>query len=47
MGLVHLAVARAGGATIHREMRYGDIGREAVRLESVRSALEMLAEALQ
>ncbi len=47
VGLVHLAVARAGGATIHREMRYGDIGREAVRLESVRSALEMLAEALQ
>jgi nicotinamide-nucleotide amidase len=46
VGLVHFAVARAGGPTIHREMRFGDIGREAVRLESVRVALEMLAEAL-
>jgi len=46
VGLVHFAVARAGRPTIHREMRFGDIGREAVRLESVRTALEMLAEAL-
>ena len=46
VGLVHFAVARVGGPTIHREMRFGDIGREAVRLESVRTALEMLAEAL-
>ena len=37
---------RRGEATRHREMSYGDIGREAVRLESVRTALEMLAEAL-
>ena len=47
VGLVHLAVARGGRPTSHREMRFGDIGREAVRLESVRVALEMLAEALQ
>jgi nicotinamide-nucleotide amidase len=46
VGLVHLAVARAGFPTVHREMRYGDIGREEVRLESVRTALEMLAEGL-
>ena len=46
VGLVHIAVARRGEATRHREMSYGDIGREAVRLESVRTALEMLAEAL-
>jgi len=46
VGLVHFAVARAGRLTIHQEMRYGDIGREAVRLEAVRTALEMLAEAL-
>jgi len=46
VGLVHFAVARRGKATRHREMRFGDIGRESVRLESVRKALEMLAEAL-
>jgi nicotinamide-nucleotide amidase len=46
VGLVHIAVTRRGETTRHREMRYGDIGREAVRLESVRTALEMLAEAL-
>ena len=46
VGLVHFAVARAGRPSIHREMRFGDIGREAVRLESVRTALEMLVEAL-
>jgi nicotinamide-nucleotide amidase len=44
VGLVHLAVARAGRETLHREMRYGDIGRSAVRLATVRTALEMLSE---
>lgn len=46
VGLVHFAVARAGRPTIHQEMRFGDIGREQVRLQSVRTALELLAEAL-
>ena len=44
VGLVHLAAARKGRETLHREMRYGDIGRNAVRLATVRTALEMLAE---
>jgi nicotinamide-nucleotide amidase len=44
VGLVHLAAARKGRETLHREMRYGDIGRSAVRLATVRTALEMLAE---
>ncbi len=44
VGLVHLAAARTGHPTIHREMRYGDIGRSAVRLATVRTALEMLIE---
>lgn len=44
VGLVHLAAARTGHATLHREMRYGDIGRSAVRLATVRTALEMLME---
>jgi nicotinamide-nucleotide amidase len=46
VGLVHFAAARTGRATLHQEMRFGDIGREAVRLASVRVALELLAEAL-
>jgi nicotinamide-nucleotide amidase len=46
VGLVHFAVARRGAPTVHREMRFGEIGREAVRLESVRMALLMLAGAL-
>ncbi|KNY17747.1 damage-inducible protein CinA [Shinella sp. SUS2] len=44
VGLVHLAAARRGHATLHREMRYGDIGRSAVRLATVRTALDMLIE---
>lgn len=44
VGLVHLAAARTGHETLHREMRYGDIGRSAVRLATVRTALEMLIE---
>lgn len=44
VGLVHLAAARKGHETLHREMRYGDIGRSAVRLATVRTALEMLIE---
>jgi nicotinamide-nucleotide amidase len=31
---------------LHREMRFGPIGRQAIRLASVRTALELLAEAL-
>ena len=44
VGLVHLAAARRGHATLHREMRYGNIGRSAVRLATVRTALDMLIE---
>jgi len=46
VGLVHFAAARVGRPTLTREMRFGDIGREAVRLASVRVALELLAEVL-
>ena len=41
VGLVHIAAAR-GEKIIHRECRFGDIGRSAVRLASVEAALEML-----
>ena len=47
VGLVHIAVARAGEATLHRECRFGDIGRSAIRLASVAAALEMLERLLK
>lgn len=43
VGLVHLAAKARNGALIHHEMRYGDIGRDKVRLATVQTALEMLA----
>jgi nicotinamide-nucleotide amidase len=45
-GLVHFACARRGEVAMHREEHFGDIGRGAVRVEAVRVALEMMAEAL-
>jgi len=42
VGLVHLAAKARNGALIHHEMRYGDIGRDKVRLATVKKALEML-----
>ena len=44
VGLVHCAAARIGFPTAHRELRLGDIGREQVRLETVRVAVEMAYE---
>jgi nicotinamide-nucleotide amidase len=46
VGLVHIAAARAGEATLHRECRFGDIGRAQVRLRSVETALQMLSSLL-
>ena len=46
VGLVHLAAARKGGATLHKECRFGAIGRDQVRLESVEAALALLRQAL-
>jgi len=46
VGLVHITAARAGEASLHRECRFGDIGRSQVRLKSVETALEMLAQLL-
>lgn len=43
VGLVHFAAAGPAGL-IHVERRFGDIGREAVRLDSVRVALELLLD---
>ena len=43
VGLVHFAAAR-DGRLVHREMRFGDIGRGEVRRQSVGVALDLLAE---
>lgn len=43
VGLVHFAAAGPAGL-IHLERRFGDIGREAVRADSVRVALELLLD---
>ena len=45
VGLVHLAAMR-GEQIVQRECRFGDIGRSEVRLNSVETALEMLAALL-
>jgi nicotinamide-nucleotide amidase len=47
VGLVHLAAARTGGPTLHQECRFGDIGRDLVRVKSVEVALALLWRALQ
>ncbi len=47
VGLVHLAVSiatEAGFETVHREMRFGDIGREKIRSATINSALELVLE---
>jgi nicotinamide-nucleotide amidase len=41
---VHFAVAARDGRILHRECRFGAIGRSAVRARSVVEALRMLTE---
>ncbi|MDK1376692.1 MULTISPECIES: CinA family protein [unclassified Sinorhizobium] len=42
VGLVYFAAASRNGATLHKEMRYGDVGRDVVRMSAVRTAFELL-----
>jgi len=46
-GLVHLACQRRGGLPHHQEAHFGDIGRAATRLETVRLSLDMMDAALE
>jgi nicotinamide-nucleotide amidase len=46
-GLVHVALARRGNSTTHREKHFGSIGRGAVRVNSLKVSLEMLEQALE
>lgn len=43
VGLVHFAASGPSGL-IHAEHRFGDLGRETIRLESVRAALRLLLD---
>ena len=42
VGLVHLAGARRGGALLHEEKRFGDIGRNEVRSEAAAAAFTLI-----
>ena len=44
VGLVHLAAGRRGKPPIHRECRFGDIGRHGIRMATVAVAFEMVDE---
>ena len=46
VGLVHLAAQRRGRRPLHTMLELGDIGRSAVRLETVRVALHLCRQAL-
>ena len=44
VGLVHIAAARHGHATLHRQCRFGDQGRGQIRLRSVLEAFDLARE---
>jgi nicotinamide-nucleotide amidase len=46
-GLVHIALARREGRTIHRENHFGAIGRGAIRVKSLKAMLDMLEQCLE
>ena len=47
IGLVHFACALSETSkTFHQEMRFGDIGREQIRLASIKTALELVLKTL-
>ena len=46
-GLVHMALARRGSSTMHREQHFGSIGRGPVRVKSLKAMLDMLEQALE
>ena len=46
-GLVHFALARRNGRTVHREEHFGARGRGAIRVESLKVMLDMLEQSLE
>lgn len=45
-GLVHMALARRGRSTLHREEHFGPIGRGPVRVKALQAMLDMVENAL-
>ncbi len=46
VGLVHIAACREGRSILHEAHRFGDIGRNEVRIKSVEAALSLLRRLL-
>jgi nicotinamide-nucleotide amidase len=46
-GLVHFALARRHGATVHVEKHFGPKGRGDIRVQSLKTMLEMLEQSLE
>ena len=46
VGLVYIAAARPEGDVMTREYRFGDIGRDKVRLATIEKALRLLQDSL-
>ena len=46
VGLVHIAAARKNGPRLHEEMRFGDIGREAVQRATVAAAFALVTRVM-
>ena len=46
VGTVHFAVARANRSVVHRHEHFEGLSREAVQMAAIRTALEMLREAV-
>jgi nicotinamide-nucleotide amidase len=46
-GLVHIALARRGRPTLHREKHFGAAGRGAIRVNSLKTMLDMLEQSLE
>jgi nicotinamide-nucleotide amidase len=46
-GLVHFGLARRGGRTVHVEKHFGAEGRGVIRVQSLKTMLEMLEQALE
>jgi nicotinamide-nucleotide amidase len=46
-GLVHVALARRNGSTVHREEHFGAAGRGVIRVESLKIMLDMLERSLE
>lgn len=42
VGLVHIVVQRRGMAPVHRECRFGDIGRREIRIATVETAFDIV-----